>query len=192
MLAGVEGHTGLGTERVLINDLQAIGRQACLRSGIAYLARSRGATRVQRSCRKLGRYGPNTASKKGSATWALRAIVLAGSSDAHFGPPIDHATKSISGPCRGRATPSKPRANRLSEGRSGYLRLGGRRSAGRRRRRSAAAAVGRPVGRPGAVTMRSVGRAAVSVCGFSFSRADVKTPEFRGSFSLKLRELCQI
>ena len=29
-------------------------------------------------------------------------------------------------------------------------------------------------------------------CGFSFSRADVKTPEFRGSFSLKLREHCQI
>ena len=25
-------------------------------------------------------------------------------------------------------------------------------------------------------------------CGFSFSRADVKTPEFRGSFSLKLLE----
>ena len=44
--------------------------------------------------------------------------------------------------------------------------------------RSAAAAVGRPVGRPVAVTMRSVGRVAVSVCGFSFSRADVKTPEF--------------
>ena len=55
--------------------------------------------------------------------------------------------------------------------------------------RSAAAAVGRPVGRPVAVTMRSVGRVG---CGFSFSRADVKTPEFRGSFSLKLRELCQI
>ena len=29
-------------------------------------------------------------------------------------------------------------------------------------------------------------------CGFSFSRADVKTPEFRGSFSLKLLEHCQI
>ena len=44
--------------------------------------------------------------------------------------------------------------------------------------RSAAAAVGRPVGRPVAATMRSVGRVAVSVCGFSFSRADVKTPEY--------------
>ena len=29
-------------------------------------------------------------------------------------------------------------------------------------------------------------------CGFSFSRADVKTPEFRGSFSLKLLEHYQI
>ena len=54
--------------------------------------------------------------------------------------------------------------------------------------RSAAAAVGRPVGRPVAATMRSVGRVAVSV---SVSH-DVKTPEFRGSFSLKLLEHCQI
>ena len=30
------------------HDLQKMGRKACVRSGIAYLARSRGATRVQR------------------------------------------------------------------------------------------------------------------------------------------------
>ena len=45
------------------------------------------------------------------------------------------------GRAAGLATPGKPRANGLSEGRSGYL--GGRRSAGRRRRRSAGRSAGR-------------------------------------------------
>ena len=86
--------------------------------------------------------------------------------DAHLGSRIDPATKSLSGPCRCLATPSKPRANGLSEGRGGYL--GGRRSAGRRRRRSA----GRSAGRWRS-PWRSVGRVAVSVSvGPSFTRRE--------------------
>ena len=121
---------------------------------------------MQRSCRKLGRHGPNTARKRDSAMEALRAMALKWISDAHFDSPIEPATKSLSGPCRCLATPSKPRANGLSEGRSGYL--GGRRSAGRRRRRSA----GRSAGRWRS-PWRSVGRAAVSVSvGPSFTRRE--------------------
>ena len=91
--------------------------------------------------------------------------------DAHLGSRIDPATKSISGPCR-RPVYAKQAAGKRAI--RGAQRVPRRSAVGR----SAAAAVGRSAGRPVAVTMRSVGRVAVSVCGFSFSRADVKTPEF--------------
>ena len=138
MLAGVEGHTG--TARVpCMTCRRWVAKPDC--AVASRIWRVRGELRACSGRVGSGRYGPNTARKKGSDQLAPSEIMLSLQPDAHLGSRIEPATKSLSGPCRGRATPSKPRANGLSEGRSGYL--GGRRSAGRRRRRSAGRSAGR-------------------------------------------------
>ena len=166
-----------------VHGLQRMDRKACLRSGIAYLVSWWRVTRVQRFL-STPLFRAHRDKSRTKLVCEASALVRASRrkrpmhrSFCKKSLPYAGAPKPAGRGARGRGVPE----NRDSQA----------------RRVVRSHTHGEPILPPNfrrrVAGVPPVRREALRVgCGFSFSRADVKTPEFRGSFSLKLRELCQI
>ena len=143
MLAGVEGHTG--TARVLrMTCSNRVAKPVCAVASRIWRVRGE-----LRACGGTWRWGDKSR-PRGMRSAILNIGPLRNHVIAPARCPFGFSHRSCDEvskwavPLLGYAKPTAPplpRANGLSEGRSGYL--GGRRSAGRRRRRSAGRSAGR-------------------------------------------------
>ena len=164
------------------HDLQEMGRQACWRSDIAYLARWRRATHAQRSWRWVINLALGRSARKTPTQIAPNHETIEPTGE--IPPPHMKLRPVFQIPWSGRPP---PRAGRTA------ARFGAQLTARTARHPVCGEPFLPPNFRRRVAGVPPVRREALRVgCGFSFSRADVKTPEFRGSFSLKLLEHCQI
>ena len=164
------------------HDLQEMGRQACWRSDIAYLARWRRAS-TRRGRGDGGMHlGPRRSARQTPSRFVPNHAYIAPA--GKISPAATKLRPVFQIPWSGRPP---PRAGRTA------ARFGSPLTARTARHPVCGEPFLPPNFRRRVAGVPPVRREALRVgCGFSFSRADVKTPEFRGSFSLKLLEHCQI